>query len=148
MTPFVLWQRWLVVAGCVIVVFGLALALLNQTAPFNVTFNSHVDPVFWPAGGPTPSDKAFQQWIYGVLGATVVGWGIVLTFIAAGPFARKERWAWRCLAVSVGTWFIVDTAISLGFGVAVNVVFNTILLAAVAVALLATRRAFRKKVDP
>jgi len=139
---FQAWQRWLVVVGGLIVLLGLAIALLNQTALFDTVFNDRVNPVFWPDGKLPTATKSFQQWIYSVLGATVAGWGTAMTFIAAGPFSRKETWSRNCLALSVAVWFAVDSAISLTFGVGVNVLLNTTLLVAVGVPLLATRRHF------
>jgi len=143
MMSFAFWQRWLVVVSCLVVLFGLALAFLNQTAMFDLVFNSRVDPVFWLDRPPPSAAKAFQQWIYGVLGATVAGWGIAMAFIAAGPFARKEAWSWRCLSLSVASWFVVDSAISLAFGVGANIALNATLLVAVGLPLIFARKHFR-----
>jgi hypothetical protein len=142
MVPFAFWQRWLVAVGVAVTAFGLGLALLNQTPIFEVLFNDRVNSAFF-GNGPLPSDaNAFQRWIYGVLGATVAGWGVTMTFIAAGPFLRRERWSWTCLASSVVLWFSFDTAISLAFRVGVNVVFNIVLLIAVGFPLVFARKHF------
>src|SRR5690349_7676420 len=124
MLPFGFWQRWLLAVSCLVVLFGLSLGILNQTAVFSLVFNNRIDPLFWADGSPTAAARAFQQWIYGVLGATVAGWGITLTFIAAKPFARKESWSWHCLSLSVALWFMIDSAVSLAFGIDINVAFN------------------------
>jgi hypothetical protein len=128
MNSFTFWQKWLYVVGLVLVLFGLALAFFNQTAVFDFLFNHQIDPVFW-GGQPIGSDAAlFQRWAYGVLGATVAGWGIFLAFIAQYPFRRKERWAWTCVAVGLGSWYLVDTGLSLRAGVWFNALFNGALL--------------------
>lgn len=66
-------------------------------------------------------------------------------FIAAGPFGRKERWSWNCIAASVTRWFAVDTATSLAFKVGINAVFNTVVLLAIGLTLLFTPRQFKRE---
>ena len=128
MTTFSFWQRWLLVVSILVVLFGVVMALFNGTVLFAL-FNSQIDPVFWGAAG-IPADAArFQQWIYGVLGAMMAGWGVFLAFIAHYPFKAKERWSRNCMIVGLLLWYTLDTAISLYFGVYFNALFNTILLA-------------------
>ena len=142
MNRFSFWQAWLFVASLVIVAFGLALALFNQTAPFDWLFNDRVNRAFWSSPDVPAAAASFQQWIYGVLGATVAGWGVVIAFIARDPFARRERWAWNGLALSLLAWFIPDTALSLRFGVTVNAILNLLLFVIVLLPLAFTRQAF------
>jgi hypothetical protein len=87
---FLFCQRWLVALGVIIVVFGVALAFLYPTPLFDI-FRKQIDPVFWAAGELTGGTLPFQQWIYGVLGATMAGWGVCIAFIAAVPFKRKKK---------------------------------------------------------
>jgi len=142
MNRFYFWQTWLFAVGLVIVVFGLALAFFNQTAAFDLLFNDRINPVFWGIRDAPAEVAAFQQWIYGVLGATVAGWGVFLAFIARYPFRNRERWAWNCLAVGLLLWYTVDTALSLYFQVYFNAIFNTVLLGAVILPLAFSRKAF------
>jgi len=141
MLTYLVWQRWLLAVSLIIVAFGIALALLNGTVVFDL-FNAQIDPVFWGAAG-IPADAArFQQWIYGVLGATVAGWGVFLAFIAYYPFRAREKWAWNCVIVGLLLWYLIDTSISLYFGVVFNAVFNTLLLALAIPPLAFTRKHF------
>ncbi len=144
MTSFVFWQRWLFAVALVIILFGLALAFFNQTPVFDLLFNRQVDPVFWGGQGPPAESAAFQRWAYGVLGATVAGWGVFLAFIAAAPFRRRERWAWSCVALGIALWYLADTALSLANRVYFNAAFNTLLLVLVALPLVLTRRQFER----
>ena len=143
MSSFEFWNRWLVVVGWLLIAFGLAMAVLNQTWLFDLLFNRRVDPVFWPAGSAPANLESFQTWIYGVLGATVAGWGVFVVFLARNPLKRRERWAWNCIFVGITLWFLVDTAISACFGVFFNVLFNSVLTVLVFAPLIATRRDFR-----
>ena len=142
MTSFHFWIRWLVAVGWLLVAFGLAMATLNGTWLFDLLFNRRIDPAFWPAGS-VPADLAsFRAWVYGVLGATVAGWGVFLVFLAGNPLKKRERWARNCLFLGITLWFLVDTAISAYFGVYFNVLFNSVLAVLVYVPLAATRRHF------
>lgn len=142
MNGFSFWQRWLFGVSLLITAFGLLLVFFNQTPVFDLLFNRQVNPVFWGAEDIADSALTFQKWIYGVLGATVAGWGAVMAFIAHHPFRRKEKWAWNCLATGMLVWFIADTSVSLYFKVVFNAAFNVLLLVAVFLPLLFTRRHF------
>jgi hypothetical protein len=140
---FGFWVRWLGIVGWVLIVFGLGLAVFNQSAFFDVGFNQRIDPVFWPEGGPPENTQPFQAWIYGVLGATVAGWGVFILFLARFPLRDGQRWAWTCILVGFTLWFLVDTAISAYFGVFFNVFFNVFLALLVYLPLAATRRGLK-----
>jgi len=137
MTAFSFWRRWLFVVSLILALFGVVMALLNVL--FDL-FNSQIDPVFWGAAG-IPADTArFQRWIYGILGATVAGWAVSLAFIAHYRFKARERWAWNSMAAGLLVWYLLDTSISLVFGVSFNAIFNTVLLVLVALPLAFTRK--------
>jgi hypothetical protein len=142
MKTFTFWQRWLFMMSVVLVVMGLFIALLNQTALFALLFNRQIDPVFWGAAPLDPAVVTFQGWVYGVLGATVAGWGVSMAFIARYPFAARQPWAWQSIAWALGLWYVIDTAISATNGVYFNVAFNSLLLLAIALPLFFTRKAF------
>jgi hypothetical protein len=136
---FNFWHRWLFAIGIIIVVFGVFMATLNQSLLFGL-FNNQIDPVFWGEAEHPVTYAQFQAWIYGVLGSTMAGWGLMLTFIIQYPFRQREKWAWNAIATSMGFWYLLDTAISLYFGVIFNVVFNTLLLIAILPPLIFTRK--------
>lgn len=140
MSYYRIWRYWLLVVSIFIIVFGAIMALLNTTIVF-AFFNAQINPVFW---GPNPvalPAQAFQAWVYGAWGATVMGWGITMLFIAWFPFGRRERWAWICVIVSVAFWYLLDTSISLWFGVTINVLLNTAILILVLIPLIFTYNA-------
>ena len=139
---FNFWQRWLLIVSIFLVMFGLMLAFFNQTAFFDFLFNNQVNPVFWKAPALDEGTFAFQHWVYGVLGATVSGWGVFMAFLVHYPFRRKEPWAWNCLVLGVGLWYVVDTTLSMLSQVVFNAVFNTVLLVLLAPPLIFTRKIF------
>lgn len=137
MSYFRFWRNWLLGVSVFITTFGLFMALLNHTILFSF-FNTQINPAFW-GSIPVPAPaQAFQTWIYGAWGATVMGWGITMIFIAYYPFGQQERWAWKAVLVSVLSWYIIDTTISWLFAVIINVIFNTTILMLVIIPLLLT----------
>jgi hypothetical protein len=126
MKSFQFWQRWLFVFSLIITIFGLGVALFSRTPLFAVV-DSLINPTFWKANPLPIGVYEFQGWIYGVLGATMAGWGVFLAFIARYPFQARERWAWNALLFGLSLWYVTDTSISLYFGVIFNAVLNTII---------------------
>jgi hypothetical protein len=83
--------------------------------------------------GGDPLD--YTTFIFGVLGAVIIGW-MVLTFIVArGPLRRREPWSWMAVAVSIGVWFVVDTGFSLAVRQVEHALFNVAFLVAIAIPL-------------
>lgn len=141
MTSFSFWQRWLLVVGIVVSVFGVMMGLLSGTPLFDL-FNRQIDPAFWGTNAVGDAARQFQQWVYGVWGATIAGWGIVLTHIARYPFNRKERWSWNCLVFGLLVWFVLDTSLSVFHKVYFNAAFNTTLLILAGLPVVLTRKEF------
>ena len=139
---FIFWQRWLLVAANLLILFGIVMAFLNNTALFAL-FNTQINPIFWGAGDMPAAAVQFQGWIYGVAGAIVIGWGIFLAFIAYYPFKQREKWAWNCILIGMLAWYLVDTFISLQFNVVFNAISNTVFLIIFLLPLIFTRKDFR-----
>ncbi|MBI2197847.1 MAG: hypothetical protein HYU42_04505 [Candidatus Rokubacteria bacterium] len=144
MSNFLFWQKWLFGIGSLLTVFGLALTCFNQTPVFDALFNNQITPVFWPAHEITPQIIRFQQWICGVLGATIAGWGIFTVFLAHYPFRNKERWARNAIALGITVWFVTDTSLSVYFLAMFNAAFKTVVFVAVLLPLLFTRHEFNQ----
>ena len=142
MDSFNFWHKWLLVCSIILVVFGLVMAFFNQTPLFDLLFNERVNPSFWGNKQLDGTITHFQGWAYGVLGATVAGWGVMVFFNIQYPFKNRQRWAWTASALSITVWYIVDTWISLAFGVYFNALFNTMILLLFALPLIFTRKQF------
>lgn len=140
---FFFWQKWLLVVGGYLVLFGLVLVFFNQSFVMDFVFNKQIDPYFWKTGELPKSAQEFQSWIYGVLGAVISGWGVFIIFLAKHPFEAREKWAWNCTAAGTGTWYVTDTWVSAVHHVFFNLLFNTLMLILLALPLLFTRKYFR-----
>lgn len=142
MAYYRIWRYWLLAVSVFIIAFGIIMALFNSTIVF-AFFNAQINSVFWGSNPVPPPAQAFQAWVYGAWGATVMGWGVTMLFIAWFPFGQRERWAWYCVLVSVSLWFLLDTGISLWFGVMVNVFLNSTILVLVIIPLVFTWKAMK-----
>lgn len=142
MKAFNFWQKWLLGVSLLITLFGLTLAFFGQSPIFNVMFNQPLAAIFWPELGIPETVLAYQAWMYGLLGAMVASWGLLIAFLAHFPFKARESWSWSCLAISIALWFTVDTSLSLFHGVNINAISNCIWLALLTLPLLFTRQYF------
>ena len=146
MKKFLFWQKTLMFSALYIIAVGLVIALFNHSEWFKIIFNINIDSSFWSDNNLSPNILEFQNWIYGVLGSTVVGWGIILLFIIHYPFKKKEKWAWNCIFISMSVWYILDTSISVYHEVYFNAIFNTLIFAIFICPLLLTKKYFDKTV--
>jgi hypothetical protein len=118
----------------------VALALFNQSKVADWMVNQYVDRAFFTQ---MPAEAtAFQAWIYGVLGATMLGWGVAVVGLVRVPFARREAWSWNTLVAALALWFVLDTSLSAWHGVMPNVGINTAFAVVLGLPLAMTRRAF------
>jgi hypothetical protein len=141
MKNFRFWQRWLSLISWIVLIFGVGMALLNRT-PLFALFDSQVNPAFWDYNPLPVGVDDFQGWIYGIFGATMAGWGVFLVYMARYPFQMRERWAWNCILQGLLLWYLLDTGISVYFGVVFNAIFNTVILILLLLPLFFTRKEF------
>ena len=145
MTSINFWQKWLLVFGIYLSIFGLVLTFFNKTYLMNFIFNDQIDPIFCGDKILHENILTYQSWIYGVLGAVISGWGVAIAFIAHYPFKEKQKWAWNCIFVGAMVWFIPDMIISIKYGVGFNIFFNISLLMLMILPLLFTYNQFHEK---
>ena len=140
---FSFWQKWLLSVAVLISALGVMMAFSSGTSVFEI-IDRQVNPAFWIDKPMDDSTRRFQQWVYGVWGATIAGWGIVLTYLVRYPFTKKERWAWKSLVLGVMVWFVLDTSLSLFHKVYFNAGLNTVVFISGMLPLVSTRRWFRE----
>ncbi|BAZ53640.1 hypothetical protein NIES4103_63230 [Nostoc sp. NIES-4103] len=139
---FRLWWYWLIIVTSGVTIFSISLVILPDFMQlfFNAMFFSHSQ------AHTSFSEVAYCyiKFLYGVLGAVMVGWNITLLFILTGPFLRRQREAWYAMTVSVLVWFMLDSSFSMSAGFWQNAVFNTMFIVFFAIPLVATYRYFQK----
>lgn len=92
---------------------------------------------------PDGAPRDHVLFVYGVLGSVLVGWMVLVAAVAAGPLRGQRagrEWALRALALSVGTWFVLDTGFSLAVGSWQHAAFNLGFLAVLGIPLAGLHR--------
>lgn len=133
---------WLSVMALGVAACGALLAVFPGSSAVQVLVNTRVDPAFFSGNAAPTALEPYREWVFGVLGACMTGWGCLMAGVVLEPFRAREIWAWRALAYSLSAWFLLDTGISLYHGVTYNAVLNGILFAGFAIPLGASRTCF------
>jgi hypothetical protein len=78
------------------------------------------------SGSPSlPADAApFVTLFAGMLGGTLVAWGIAMVAITRRGLSRREPWAWWTVAASALGWFVLDTSVTVALRADVNLGLN------------------------
>ncbi len=127
-------RRWLVVASLLVATYATMLVIAGPVAArlFDVLgFGPLAAGV--PEGGP----HDYVMFVYGVLGAVLVGW--MVTIAGVTVLAARAGEARAVVAASLGVWFLLDTGLSLALGAWRHAVFNVAFLALLGVPLLPKR---------
>jgi len=142
MGSFDFWQRWLVVVCFLFAGVGILLATLDSLAIFG-PWNAGIDAVFAENEQIGSEARAVKSFLLGPLGGTILGMFVLCGFVAAGPFKRREPWAWWAITSSLLAWFVLDSAVSIAHGAWFNVaLINCGALVAEGLPLVMTYRAF------
>ncbi len=121
MGSFEFWQRWLVASCLLFAGVGVLVAVENTLFVFDA-WNGGIDAVFGEDGAIGPEATRVKSFLLGPLGGTILGSYVLCGFIAAGPFKRREPWAWWAITLSLLAWFGLDSAVSIAHGAWFNVV--------------------------
>lgn len=136
----IFWTNCLLLVTVGVMVFGASLFLSPSLARAGFSTLLFANPT--QLNQFDPAAVRYIDLLHGVLGAVMFGWGAALTLLVKGAFARGELFAWNIVAVSVLTWFIPDTFISIWSGFWQNAVLNVFFILLFSAPLLATYRAF------
>jgi len=136
--PF--WWRWLLVFTFAVILFGLCLLFLPDV--LQSVFNSIIY-------GDAQATQAFGAeavryitFSFGISGAVMVGWMVLVLYMLYGSFRRGEAVGWNSIALSIGVWYVLDSAFSGLIGYPVNILLNTGFVIGFVIPLAATYRAF------
>lgn len=130
------WWYWLLAAVSGVILFGLALIFLPAQMEQFFNWMLFASPTAVPVQGPAAVD--YMRFVYGVLGAVMVGWGVSLFWVLIGPYGRGERAGWLALATPLAIWYVVDSSFSVAQGYWQNAVLNSVFAALFALPLAAT----------
>ena len=143
---FVFWQKWLTYANLLIIAVGLLVAFAGNFVFFE-RHNAFSRQVFFEGAAFSPEILAFKNWLFGIIGGTIVGFHTLMLLISENAFKKKEPWAYQAMWYGIGSWFFIDSGISVYYGALYNVVLiNLVALFLIGLPLLMTRAEFSAKV--
>ncbi|MGE0742341.1 MAG: hypothetical protein AB7O98_13450 [Hyphomonadaceae bacterium] len=119
------WSSWLKVWCWGVLAFGVVLATAALPG-----IDGLVRTLFVAFGGDAASfDLKAVRFGLGLQGALTIGWGLTLLPVVSHAHALGPG-IWRALTAAVLVWYVIDSAISVQTGFALNAVSNTLLTAA------------------
>lgn len=141
---FNFWQKWLTYANVFTIGVGLLVAFAGNSLFFEL-HNSYTKEVFLIGNEFEPNILDFKNWLFGIIGGTIVGFHILMVMISENSFKKKELWAFKAMWYGLASWFIIDTGISIYYGAIHNVVIiNIAALVLIGTPLVMTRKEFKK----
>lgn len=133
------WERWLMGITLGVIIYGGCLMLFPRA--MHTLFNT----LFFGESDANGTLTHYIHLIYGVLGAVLIGWMVMLLGIIRSPFRHGERWAWQTITSSVLIWFLVDSGFSIVIGVVEHAIFNVGFAVLYTIPLAATYRDFHDR---
>jgi hypothetical protein len=135
--PSSFWINWLLVVASGVMAFGLILVLAPALTRqgFSLLVYASADRI----DSFGQEQVKYISLVHAVIGGVMTGWGIALFYVTKAFLARGKSAAWNLIALSVGAWFVPDTAYSLLSGFWQNALLNTAFLFLFALPLWATR---------
>lgn len=143
-SKFHFWQRWLTGANIITLLVGVVVAFAGNSVVFSL-HNQYTEARFFADTALAGELLQFKNWLFGIIGATIVGFHLLMIMISEYAFKKREPWAFRAIAYGLLSWFIIDSGISLYYGALYNVVMiNGVALLLIGLPLLMTYPAFRR----
>ncbi|WP_291785002.1 hypothetical protein [Cecembia sp.] len=141
-TKFDFWQKWLTYANVMTIGIGVLVAFAGNSFFFDI-HNHYTKEVFLDGSGFEDNILKFKNWLFGIIGGTIVGFHILMVMISENSFKKKEKWAYKAMWMGILSWFIIDSGISIYYGAIHNVVIiNMVALAFIGLPLIMTRKEF------
>lgn len=139
---FNFWQKWLTYANVMAVIVGLICAFAGNSIFLDV-HNQYTKEVFFNGQEFDPQVLKLKNWLFGIIGGTIVGFHILMIMLSEFAFKKKERWAYHALWMGLLSWFIIDSSISVYYGAIHNlVIINLVALVLIGLPLLLLRKDF------
>lgn len=98
--------------------------------PLNGSMMVMLDTVDWPVDGATETLTKEARLMSAVGGGVFAGFSVMLLLIVAPALRRGDAEIRKSAIIALIAWYVIDSTGSVAAGVAGNVVFNTIYLAA------------------
>jgi len=141
---FNFWQKWLTYANILTVGVGILVAFAGNSFIFQI-HNDYTKEVFLNSKEFNPDVLRLKNWLFGIIGGTIVGYHMLMIMISENAFKRKEPWAYKAMWIGLVSWFCIDSGISIYYRAIHNVILiNLVALLLIGLPLIMTRKEFKK----
>jgi hypothetical protein len=121
---------------------GIIVAFAGNSFVFEL-HNDYTKEVFLNSNDFSNEVLKLKNWLFGIIGGTIVGFHILMIMISENSFKRKEPWAFKTLWLGLLSWFCIDSGISIYYGAIYNVILiNMVALILIGLPLIMTRKEF------
>lgn len=125
--------------GAIGLIVLLSLLMITPPYPSIQYFNFILFGQTGFPGSMSQEGVSYIKFIYAVLGCVMIGWMVPLIYLVHGPLRAGSTVAWKVTAISIGVWFVIDSAVSILLGYWQNAVSNVSLTVLIAIPLLMIR---------
>lgn len=140
---FNFWQKWLTYANVITIGVGILVAFAGNSI-FLELHNDYTKEVFFSGNEFDTNILAFKNWLFGIIGGTIVGFHVLMVMISENSFKKKEIWAYKAMWFGLLSWFLIDCGISIYYGAIHNVILiNIVALFLIGLPLVMTRKEFK-----
>ncbi len=116
--------RWLQIGAAITVSFGLLMAAAAIPALHGPT-EVLLDLVFFPVDQGQTMETASARLLTAITGGLMTGLGVMLWLVATELCPREPALGRRLILLGIGSWFVVDSSMSVAAGAPLNVLLNT-----------------------
>jgi len=139
---FSFWQRWLTYANVLTIIIGLLVAFAGNSI-FLKIHNSYSSELFFSSDHINIDVLHYKNFLYGIIGGTIVGFHVLMVMISENAFKKREKWAYYAMWYGLLSWFIIDSSISFFYGAIFNIaMINLPALILIGLPLVMTRKVF------
>jgi hypothetical protein len=126
------------------IIVGLLVAFAGNSFVFEI-HNDYTKDIFFETNEFSQDVLNLKNWLFGIIGGTIVGFHVLMIMISENAFKEKEVWAYKALWLGLISWFCIDSGISIYYGAIHNIVLiNIVALILIGLPLVMTRKEFKK----
>ncbi|HCM75740.1 MAG TPA: hypothetical protein DIS90_05135 [Cytophagales bacterium] len=139
---FIFWQKWLTWANIMTIGVGLMVAFGGNTFFFEA-HNHYTRDVFFGSEAFPEQTLMLKNWLFGIIGGTIVGFHVLMVMISEYAFKEQQKWAYHAMWYGLLSWFVIDSGVSFYYGAIHNIVLiNLVALVLIGLPLVMTRGSF------
>jgi len=141
---FNFWQKWFTYANLLAIGVGLITAFAGNSFVMEI-HNDYTKEIFFHSNSFNPEVLNLKNWLFGIIGGTIVGFHILMMMISENAIKEKKKWSYRASWYGLLSWFIIDSSISVYYGALHNLILiNIVALVLIGLPLIMIRKEFNK----